>query len=133
MASNRNGDEVPDLTSKKARTDIMESNQNNENVDLYNSIEIEVTQDVSNDDDVQIGKIITDNPRKIMNELSGIKETLKDVINDEKDKKAGEILSTNKDTETIFLYNYNCAKNSCSCQIWLSQYFLHFALCKIIS
>ena len=92
MASNRNGDEVPDLTSKKARTDIMESNQNNENVDLYNSIEIEVTQDVSNDDDVQIGKIITDNPRKIMNELSGIKETLKDVINDEKDKKAGEIL-----------------------------------------
>ena len=68
-----------------------------------------------------------------MNELSGIKETLKDVINDEKDKKAGEILSTNKDTETIFLYNYNCAKNSCSCQIWLSQYFLHFALCKIIS
>ena len=60
MASNRNGDEVPDLTSKKARIDIMESNQNNENVDLNNSIEIEVTQDV--DDvgptvNVQIGKI----------------------------------------------------------------------------
>ena len=43
MASKQNWDEGPDLTSKKARIDIMESNQNNENVYLNNSIEIEVT------------------------------------------------------------------------------------------
>ena len=40
---------------------------------MNNPIEIEVTQDVSNDDDVgptvdvQLGKIITDNHRKIIN------------------------------------------------------------------
>ena len=89
LASKRKGNKVASFHQQEARIDTMERNQNNEPVDLKNSIEIEVTQDVSDDDDVgptvnvQIGKIITDNHREIMNELSGIKETLKDVINDE--------------------------------------------------